>query len=1284
MADQDSERDGRTGKFVKGRSGNPSGVRKDSTALASTAPAEVRRGGWRADDWRNFVTGLGMFGRDKRVGTHFALQSLSFDQLKDVWLGDDLAARAVETIPAEAMRQGYDVLVSASEDAAGEATSDPTDLAAAVQDKLDVLGADAYLEVVGNYERGYGGGALLLGANDGQADLTKPLDLSRVRSFDWVTPLEARELMPLYAYNDPRAPKYGQPEVYQLLSRSVLPSYSGNYAATTMLIHESRLVVFPGLRVSRYQVATARGGWGEAVLTRVYRILRDFNQAWSSAGVLVTDFAQSVIKIAGLWEALAQDGESAFQNRLAAMEAARAVTNATVIDAGDEYARQQTPLTGLPDLLEKFAVRLAAACDMPLTLLFGTSPAGMNATGESDVRFFYDRVAAYQRRKMAPALRRLCQIIFRTLGTKREPEKWSVKFRPLWQESQKDRAAAMLTQAQADVAWIGAGVLSPEEVAVAHWGKGEYDPNITVDFEAREAQEQAAASPVLPEDEEALQLPAGYVPPPGPGSAQPPANVPAPGQPSAPDPNTAPVSIVQAADRADLEQVQLLGSPGDAPRTRDERSRFAGGGYGMPTPAQLVARGGHERMAQEHAARAEKHAATSRQHGRDAQAHAQLGQWKKFQKAQRSQIKYQAEAAQSAAQAGYHAARAGTPQARGHAARAQGALTRSDDADPVAESVYQQLLEDYPPSALQWVRSARWSGPADVPLDDIDFREMSTWRAAKEPERVARFKEKIEEGKKKPIVLVRKPDGDEMFVADGHHRATAYYQLEQPARAFIADVDEDAGPWDEMHSSQQTRRSDQDDPVVERLTVVGVEVCVEVRAGDVREHAWVGPVMMTADYGYVKGVRGADGDSLDAYVGTDLDSDRVFVFQQMLPRQPGAWVYFQDKVMLGFDSLDEARAAILAGHAGDSRYVGSAIEVPAQEFLAAVNAARAGGGSLPLQFSQGSPYGAWDDAFRAELRRVPEEYAPGEPSRGDGPSWAADPAIWSKAEAAVDPDGKGSDFDDPWAVVAYVYERMGGSVKADQPGAVTAASGGGLAPPAIEGPPATEEFSITHGASEGRRGDAWSEAAREAALEARRASAKGKSEGSASDKARQASATAHRSTSQAATEKGHAGAAEKHRAAAEANRAVGNDAAVEKHEKLAAMHDKIRGELAEKNGPKVAPEKSEKVEHGGHGEGGPKSEEKHPKGAEGKHGGEHAPGPGGTKHGGDEHGKGHGGHGKGGHHSEFGEHLLEGVKEIGETVAGEKASHVAGQLNVAGGEGHHGGAHGGGHGGGEE
>jgi len=489
------------GRFAPGRSGNPAGGAR--RARSDAAPPGGRPSRHDAD-WVNFFTGQGVLGRDKRLGAHFNVTPLSFDQLMHLWLGDDLAARAVEMIPKEALRQGYDVTVADSQEGTDEDTDglDPSEASAEITDELERLGANDAIEIAGSYERGYGGGAILIGANDGQADLTQPLNLKAVRSLDFLNPLEARECMPIYAYGDPRAPKYGEPEIYRIITRSVLPSRQG-FSAQTMEIHESRLLIFPGIRVSRFQPLAARAGWGEAVLTRIYRVLRDFNAAYANTGVLINDFSQAVVKIAGLWEALAQDA-GAFNQRLQAMEAGRSTVNAIAIDAGDSYERQQTPVTGLSDLLERFGVRLAAACDMPLTLLFGTSPAGLNATGESDIRSFYDRVASYQQRKILPKLRQICQILFRTIGSRSEPVNWSIKFRPLWQESAKDQASAAAALAQADTAWTTASILSSDEIAKARWGKGQEFAGITVDFSAREAQDDLGSQPG---DQEVVTLP---------------------------------------------------------------------------------------------------------------------------------------------------------------------------------------------------------------------------------------------------------------------------------------------------------------------------------------------------------------------------------------------------------------------------------------------------------------------------------------------------------------------------------------------------------------------------------------------------------------------------------------------------------------------------------------------------------------------------------------------------------------------------------------------------------
>jgi hypothetical protein len=45
------------------------------------------------------------------------------------------------------------------------------------------------------------------------------------------------------------------------------------------------------------------------------------------------------------------------------------------------------------------------------------------------------------------------------------------------------------------------------------------------------------------------------------------------------------------------------------------------------------------------------------------------------------------------------------------------------------------------------------------------------------------------------------------------------------------------------------------------------------------------------------------------------------------------------------------------------------------------------------------------------------------------PSWVEDEAIWTRAKAAVDPEGEGVKYDEPWAVVVAVYRKMGGESK---------------------------------------------------------------------------------------------------------------------------------------------------------------------------------------------------------------------------------------------------------------
>lgn len=87
-------------------------------------------------------------------------------------------------------------------------------------------------------------------------------------------------------------------------------------------------------------------------------------------------------------------------------------------------------------------------------------------------------------------------------------------------------------------------------------------------------------------------------------------------------------------------------------------------------------------------------------------------------------------------------------------------------------------------------------------------------------------------------------------------------------------------------------------------------VRVETPAGELRRgDGW--QVTMPADYGFIEGCIGADGDSLDCYVGTSPESNNVFVVDQY---DLDGLHFDEHKVMLGYHTKESAREDYAFGH----------------------------------------------------------------------------------------------------------------------------------------------------------------------------------------------------------------------------------------------------------------------------------------------------------------------------------------------------------------------------------
>ncbi len=430
----------------------------------------IERAFERADGWVNLMTGVGT---DRSKGLGFqAGARLADESLEALFIGDPFANRICRVVPEEAMRQGCAVKTGDAEEESH------------ITAYADAWRVSDRLAAAWTWARVFGGGAIFVGADDGR-DPREPLDEANVRSILFLVVLDRRELVPLTWFTDPTRGNFGEPETYQLIRVST------GGVTENIPVHTSRLVRFEGALTTRRRRIVLRG-WGESELQRLYDVLGQFNGAWGATGSLLQDASQGVFKIKNLYAMLAADKQDILKTRLEMMDLGRSVARAIMVDSdGESFERTEVgALAGLAAVLDKFLLLLSGAAEIPVTILMGQSPAGLSATGDSDVRWFYDRIKSQQTATLRPRhlrlLRLLCLAHDGPTGGK-VPPKLSVEYAPLWQMTPLEEATLRQTVGSTDTAYITAGVLTPEEVAASRFRPEGWTMETTVDLEVRRA-----------------------------------------------------------------------------------------------------------------------------------------------------------------------------------------------------------------------------------------------------------------------------------------------------------------------------------------------------------------------------------------------------------------------------------------------------------------------------------------------------------------------------------------------------------------------------------------------------------------------------------------------------------------------------------------------------------------------------------------------------------------------------------------------------------------------------
>lgn len=401
-----------------------------------------------ADSFQNLEARLGAGAGSMMDASGYALSNLITRQprqLEYMYRGSWIVGAVVDAIADDMTQAGVDFGSAISPGLSQEITSELADLEI-FQAVGDVI----------RWARLYGGaiGVLMI---DGQ-DLSEPLRLDTigVGQFRGILPLDRWSLvLTVDQVVTGMGPSLGRPEFYQVGPNA--PAMVGQK------IHHTRVIRQEGVRLPFVQ-RQAEQGWGLSVVERMYDRLLAYDSATTGAAQLVFKAYLRTLKVKGLTQLLAAGGPAmeVLIKRVEGIRRFQSTEGITLIDADDEFNVHTYTFAGLNDLLLGFGQQLSGATEIPLVRLFGQSPAGLNSTGESDTRNYYDSIKKKQERHLGPSMTRVLKVLHRSVTGKSTPENFTYSFNPLWQLSDDQKATVAKTTAEAVAGARDAGLISDQ------------------------------------------------------------------------------------------------------------------------------------------------------------------------------------------------------------------------------------------------------------------------------------------------------------------------------------------------------------------------------------------------------------------------------------------------------------------------------------------------------------------------------------------------------------------------------------------------------------------------------------------------------------------------------------------------------------------------------------------------------------------------------------------------------------------------------------------------------
>ena len=149
-------------------------------------------------------------------------------------------------------------------------------------------------------------------------------------------------------------------------------------------------------------------------------------------------------------------------------------------------------------------------------------------------------------------------------------------------------------------------------------------------------------------------------------------------------------------------------------------------------------------------------------------------------------------------------------------------------------------------------------------------------------------------------------------------------RIVEPKRLFDEELKVNTNPSEAQKEAGNYKKG--------HVKINGFDVSIEQPVGSVRSgkdasgKEW--SQVMNNTYGYIRGTESVDGDHIDVFLGPDMNSDMVYVVDQV--NTDGS--FDEHKVMMGFSSLEDARSAYLSNYEEGWQGLGNITGVALDEF----------------------------------------------------------------------------------------------------------------------------------------------------------------------------------------------------------------------------------------------------------------------------------------------------------------------------------------------------------------